>query len=120
MAIIGLIMAGLFALWKFMRLTVKEIRRKAGEKLAIEGGKKWMMMRLKDIAKGDTSANTKTMAELDRLADEEGHEYATALFDENGEIIGDIELTEKTDRNATDSPEVQKLFRNGQPLIVEK
>ncbi len=118
LVIIALILAGLFVTW-VVNLTIKKLKKKAEEKLALGRGHKWIISELKALAK-DPQTNTMSLDELDRLADEEGYTYAAALIDDNGEVVGDVELVKKEDKNAATDPAVEKLFRmkNG-TLILE-
>ena len=118
LVIIALILAGLFVTW-VVNLTIKKLKKKAEEKLALGRGHKWIISELKALAR-DPQTNTMSLDELDRLADEEGYTYAAALIDDNGEVVGDVELVKKEDKNAATDPAVEKLFRmkNG-TLILE-
>ena len=118
LVIITLILAGLFVAW-VVNLTIKKLKEKARQKLAIENSKRWIISELKALAR-DPRANTLSIDELDRLVDEEGYTYAAALIDNNGEVIGDVELVKKEDKDAATDPAVEKLFqmKNG-TLILE-
>lgn len=116
LAIIAMILAGSFIVW-VVNLTIKKLKDRARQKLTIERSKAWIISEIRALAR-DPQANTMSIDELDRLVDEEGYTYATALIDTNGEIIGDVELVKKEDQNANTDPAVEKLFEQTNGTII--
>ena len=116
LAIIAMILAGSFIVW-VVNLTIKKLKDRARQKLTIERSKAWIISEIRALAR-DPQANTMSIDELDRLVDEEGYTYATALIDTNGEIIGDVELVKKEDQNANTDPAVENLFRQKNGTII--
>ena len=115
----SLIVAGLFIVW-VVNLTMQKLKERARQKLTIDRSKKWIIAEITTLA-NDPNASKVTLDELDELVEKEGYTHAAALLDENGKIIGELELAKKEDKNAAADPAVERLFKkhNG-TLIVEK
>ena len=110
----AMILAGAFVVC-VIALTVKWIKNKFREKLALKNAKKAAIADIKELV--ENCDNRMSLEELDRIASKEGYTHVMATVDNNGQIMGDLELIKDTSGGSSD---VQRLLGDNGMLVVEK
>ena len=111
--ILALVAAGAFIAYHIF-LNLETLNNKMKEKAKLEGAKKVLAANLKDMCRN--CDNVHTMEEIDKLV-QEGHTDVLAATDENGEIIGEVDLM--TDDKPVRDEAVKKLFgKQGMEVTV--
>ena len=111
LTLIGLIVAGLF-IAAVLYLTYKLWKDKIAEKRKQKNAKKVVSAELKAMEK--ECNNRASFDELDKLANE-GYTHVMAAMDNNGEIVGDVELIKDKEHDS----QLHALHnRTGEGVIV--
>ena len=110
----ALIAAGAFIFYA-VAMTIKWIRNKIREKLALKKAKKTALADIKDLVKN--SPNRKSLEDLERLASKEGATHFMVTLDDNNEVMGDLELIKDSNNKL---PEVRNLLGREGMVVVEK
>lgn len=97
-------------------LTIKWLKTRLREKLALQNAQKTVVADIKELVKN--CDNKISLDDLDELADKEGYTHFMATIDDNNEVIGEVEMVKDT--NGKQDVEVQRLLGRNGMVVVEK
>ena len=108
LAVAALIAAGIF-ITKVIKFTFNYVKNKIQEHINKNNAKKTLIAQVKTLA--DNCPNKVDLKDLDN------YDYVLASVDENGEVVGDMELI--TDENTTTDQRIERLLSDEGMVVVE-